>query len=452
MNMVNIYVLCELVVIALMLIYVLATLKHKNQTRRSLRKVFIGASITVLTNVIAISVNDETLATFFYAVYFASTSWLVVSLFKFLIEYSYGFRDYNKIKKFFYVFNVIDTILLLINTFNNYLFYVKEVSLDGVDIYAMFPTNIYFIHLIYIYALCGSIVIMLLIKIFQTPNKYKPKYVIPLFSFSLIIVANVARRTLDTYIDYSVILYGAFVFSLAYYIFYKSPKKTQNIINDVVVSTINDTIIAFDYENHRLFYQEEKSNIIYRDKIDKILNDINKEISNNDIDEFLCTKEYKIKNKKVYIKCRYRKLTDNKNKLIGYYYSLHDITEEVELANKEKEKIAMDTLTKIYNKEYFIVKAEELINSSDDKFYIVYTDIKNFKLINDIYGKDMGDKVLVQKANTLRNMFKNEDKVVYARISNDNFAICLTKELFNKVKLEKKLNENNFKTEFKTDT
>lgn len=54
-----------------------------------------------------------------------------------------------------------------------------------------------------------------------------------------------------------------------------------------------------------------------------------------------------------------------------------------------------DKLTGLYNREGFFEKAEELINSHDAGYYMLACfDIDNFKVINDQYGTEKGDKVL----------------------------------------------------------
>ena len=48
-------------------------------------------------------------------------------------------------------------------------------------------------------------------------------------------------------------------------------------------------------------------------------------------------------------------------------------------------------------------------------------DVDKFKIVNDTYGHSVGDRVLIQVAETLRKHFREEDAV--CRIGGDEFAV-----------------------------
>ena len=75
---------------------------------------------------------------------------------------------------------------------------------------------------------------------------------------------------------------------------------------------------------------------------------------------------------------------------------------EVRRIRSEQYVASHDRLTGLYNRESFFKKAEEIIRKNPQKKrYMVCTNIKNFKLANDLFGKEMGDKVLVDQAKLL---------------------------------------------------
>ncbi|WP_235667072.1 diguanylate cyclase domain-containing protein, partial [Clostridioides difficile] len=49
-----------------------------------------------------------------------------------------------------------------------------------------------------------------------------------------------------------------------------------------------------------------------------------------------------------------------------------------------------------------------------------------FKLVNDRFGYEEGDRVLKEIAEIIKNIFKEQS--VFSRISNDNFAIIFEKK------------------------
>lgn len=119
---------------------------------------------------------------------------------------------------------------------------------------------------------------------------------------------------------------------------------------------------------------------------------------------------------------------------------------------KEEQFIAShDSLTGLYNRESFFKKAEETIHKDPQKKrYMVCTNIKNFKLTNDLFGKEMGDRVLMDQAKLL--MLAKYDECIYGRIAGDKFAMLIPKENFNPQlavqntsKLQYLINDTNYK-------
>lgn len=85
----------------------------------------------------------------------------------------------------------------------------------------------------------------------------------------------------------------------------------------------------------------------------------------------------------------------------------------------------MDPLTHIYNREAFYKKSTELIHQNPNiNFDILCIDIDRFKVINDLYGSQEGDNVLICVANILTKFFSS-DSCICSRLSADNFAVCI---------------------------
>lgn len=70
-----------------------------------------------------------------------------------------------------------------------------------------------------------------------------------------------------------------------------------------------------------------------------------------------------------------------------------------------------DGLTSIYNRRRAIEKINKLREklNNNEEFYVAMIDIDNFKEVNDIYGHNMGDKVLIEVAKVLKDSIKKDD-------------------------------------------
>jgi len=111
--------------------------------------------------------------------------------------------------------------------------------------------------------------------------------------------------------------------------------------------------------------------------------------------------------------------------------SLQDISEVTQLesmtAKLEEERDFKDMVTGGYNRNGFVREAEMILECAVDptEYAILCLDIKNFKAINEIFGRDGGDELLRFAYNELKKSILYP--VVTARIQADHFA-CLVKK------------------------
>ncbi len=85
-----------------------------------------------------------------------------------------------------------------------------------------------------------------------------------------------------------------------------------------------------------------------------------------------------------------------------------------------------DSLTKLSSRSSFNKQLQELIINSQrrsEKFAVLYLDLDDFKNINDSFGHDVGDKLLIEVANRLRNLLRESDFA--SRLGGDEFCILI---------------------------
>lgn len=95
--------------------------------------------------------------------------------------------------------------------------------------------------------------------------------------------------------------------------------------------------------------------------------------------------------------------------------------------NADLESLSItDTLTNLFNRRFYdreLNKQMALFSHTQKPFCLVLLDIDKFKLINDNFGHDVGDLVLIQFAKILRANLRTIDTL--ARIGGEEFAIIL---------------------------
>lgn len=114
----------------------------------------------------------------------------------------------------------------------------------------------------------------------------------------------------------------------------------------------------------------------------------------------------------------------------GRLMALHDVSERVRAleerrrAERRISHVAMhDGLTGLPNRSAFHKRLEEEIERARERnseFYLLTLDLDRFKEINDVFGHQMGDDLLVAMSDRLASVLKNNEFV--ARLGGDEFV------------------------------
>lgn len=110
--------------------------------------------------------------------------------------------------------------------------------------------------------------------------------------------------------------------------------------------------------------------------------------------------------------------------------ALEDKAAQARRAESEHQKMAHEAyhcdLTRIANRKAFMKTAQELLSAprpAGEKLSILFIDVDDFKNVNDTYGHEVGDNVLVEVATRLSFAIRQGDLV--ARIGGDEFALIV---------------------------
>lgn len=118
-------------------------------------------------------------------------------------------------------------------------------------------------------------------------------------------------------------------------------------------------------------------------------------------------------------------LYDAAGKLSGVISSGEDITER----RADKEKLIKlsytDALTQLHNRRYYIENIPRFDVENNYPLTVVMGDINGLKLINDAFGHDAGDNLLINAANLIKQFCKKD--YLAARIGGDEFVIFMPK-------------------------
>lgn len=105
---------------------------------------------------------------------------------------------------------------------------------------------------------------------------------------------------------------------------------------------------------------------------------------------------------------------------------MYDVTQRKHSEERIRELAEKDSLTGLSNRQAAESAMQELIQQAPvggKEFAVMLIDLDRFKTINDTYGHDAGDKVLVTIAERLRKLVRDSD--VVARLGGDEFLLIL---------------------------
>ena len=143
------------------------------------------------------------------------------------------------------------------------------------------------------------------------------------------------------------------------------------------------------------------------------------------VESTLCCNAYNGDTVWVMLKAQVTDMGDGKAQI---YFFVTDITKEKEYEIELKLNAYQDPLTGMYNRNAFFLHAGKKMEDKSCDYSVIRINIGSFKLINDIMGREIGDKVLLTIADTLRRIAPKDS--IYARYHADNFIIFApTKEI-----------------------
>jgi len=114
----------------------------------------------------------------------------------------------------------------------------------------------------------------------------------------------------------------------------------------------------------------------------------------------------------------------------NYIATFTDISRRKEIEEKLRFMAENDPLTELPNRRSLMLYLEHDLATykryNSPKIAVMFVDLDRFKPINDTYGHDMGDKVLVEVANRLRDSIRESDTA--CRIGGDEFILIIKQQ------------------------
>lgn len=409
---------------------------RKEPIEKPVRQLLCFAAAALASYATAICLPSQLAASFVFGIYNCFIDAMVISLLVFVRCHTGLAPRLKKEAWFISGGMILDCIFMLSNPFTE-LNYRTELAKDaaGHTYYHIADRgilNVY--HLVFVYVTMFLLLSVLVRKVVGSPKIYKIKYATILVSLCVVLVLHAAYLNFSFAFDYSLFFYVVIAFSVFYFSLLYVPKGLIENLLFYSISNMGNGLICIDIDGKcvhvnkaaKLYCQDENG----ADDIEHVLRDWFAEYPDMAEKDVHWESVRTIDGETRYFSNEYKRIIDENDKYLGCFFILHDRTEEYYRLAEEKYRGTHDALTGIYNKEHFFeVAAETLASNPDKEFCMVCTDIKNFKLINDLFGVETGDAILKKVAVLISSLATKY--TVYGRLTGDRFAMLMLRERLN---------------------
>lgn len=432
-----IYMSLLLIIMAVMAACIVVAGRKKNNCSGEIMRLLATAIGASFFYILFLQMQSEVLATLFDGLYFVGTDWMVLCMLAYVMKYTETSERIRRLRWLFLAFVVLDSVSLAANAFAGHMFALERaVYNDSGLLYwsaEFFPLHYW--HLGLCYAMALLILAILVFKIILSPKQYRKMYAYTLTAFGIVIAINAVCYTMDLPYDFSLLFYALLALFICYFTIYATPKGLVTDTMVSVVEDINNGIVCFDLRG-KCVYANSKAREMLKidgrsgdDKAEEHYRSILKKhpIPAGDYEQWEEISE--TDGEERHQRVEFQRLKDERENDTGYFYKITDITDEIRRFREEQYMATHDRLTGLYNREYFFRKAAEILKMDPlTERYMVCTNISNFKLINDLFGTEMGDRVLIDQAKQLN--YANYENCIKGRIAADRFAMLIAKENF----------------------
>lgn len=432
------YILLGIYILMMISIILLAVRSRhsKSQYNKAIFAVLINGDLTFLTAAIGLFSHNELVSTLFLGFFSNSVTFVLVSVLTFAMEYTGLNKRRTPLHIVFYTLTALDCLNFIANVWLHHIFTPKRVELPGGGwIYRVGDSGIFYtVHIVLCYIIVGIIFYMIVHSIKQSPKLYRKRYSGILLVFFVVLILDAMGIVFDALAGVSPLFYGLLAISIYEYAVVFAPKSLSAGLLAESIRDLDAASLVCDIDS-RLIYANDAAESFFSHKHfgDNPLDDFAaswlKGRSPELIEDASWTQDSE-SNPDKHFEISFRRIFDTDNKFIGFNFLFLDRTDSINNYVSEKYKATHDELTGLYNANGFYEQVRNILDKTPDiPRVIAVSNIKDFKLLNDLFGEERGDKVLRRIGNVMSQRCVDNDSIP-ARLNSDRFAICMRKDRY----------------------
>ena len=370
--------------------------------------------------------------------------WMLIALMFYTQNYTGAIKTFKGVQAASMIFAVLDTYMLIENTWTNKIFDIESIKAENIKVVFNNDSLWYKLHFMFTYAFVILIIFTYLYMIIKSSRMYREAYeaiaVVILIGFSF----DIATIGSDSIYDLTMIIYGAMAIIIYYLTYRYVPNELIENMLSLVVSDMNNGIICYDRKGRCIYYNELMEAIyrhggnmsVYESKYSQWI----EKLGDDRRDSMTFQTDIEINGEKHYFEIAYKRIYDESNRVICDYFVYNDRTQMYKSWEQEKYKASHDSLTGLLNRDQFYEDVHDMVNKyHDTTFYLICSNIKDFKFINEIFGMEKGNQVLLKQAKLMAS--NPSERTICARLMNDRFALCLPREEFDEKRVADSIKE-----------
>ncbi|MBR0172613.1 MAG: EAL domain-containing protein [Lachnospiraceae bacterium] len=386
---------------------------------------------------LTIFVPSDPAVLFFQGIYYAAYIWLLTSYLRFVYYYAESRHIPKTVRIAIFCMSFLDTVSLAVaNIFFSHAFTMTtQTARDGFT-YRVFNNNTFFynLHQIFGYAAGLAIIALIAYRQYKAESVYRVRYTLLMGLFIVMCMFQAFFLAIDLPLDMILPCFNVLVISVYYLVSRYIPKDLTIRILTFASSSLQDGIICFDNNESLLYTNTEAERFVearatgenaqtmflrlYHDRgLDKM--------------DALCWRDsFQHTDRILHYQFLYQAIYDAGGIRIGFYFTIQDRTSEMEALAAERYRAVHDPLTGLYNLDGFLERVEALLakDPATPRFMLA-SNIKDFKLVNNLFGIDKGNEILTKTAELLKRFRLHEDDIA-GRFGGDRFVMVMSRDRF----------------------
>ena len=428
-----------------MLLAWIRTLKSEMPIKRPLSLVVLSVLVLSLSSMCVTMSAGLVQAEVFQCIRFASSSWMALAFVVFCSRFTGFSAGAAKGKKrsamlkgaFIALFILVaaDIALLCTNFLSQGLYRMDSTYIPYVGLVYTFyeagPLMLFHIGLLALMLLLAGYILWK--KVIETTGFDKVQYVLVMILMAVTLVFEMVNFRFHLPLDCTLGLYTLLAIFVCWFPIIYVPHYLFKKMISKAVSNESLGLICYSVGGECIYANEVIRNLLPMARSNE---EIAKEFTRwleveeyGNFDNCMLKKVDPVKGTSSYYDVERVTLLSKGGSKLGVFFNVQDRTVSVNRLERERFANSHDSLTGVYTRDYFYEKAETLVEENPDVlYYMMCSNIKDFKLINSLFGTETGDRILKQLAHVMIETI--QPGAAYGRIGDDHFALLIPEDRF----------------------